>query len=159
MFNCCFTGFRTIRCASEPLDYEWTKLTLEQSYWFGLPGNPDGSEQYDWVEYATKQGYPVLALDNLGAGASQKADPITEVQQPLQEAIVREIASMLRVGELSFAPKAEKVIFVGHSLGSVTGNGIVTKYPAAFDAMILTGYSNTLVQAGVGLLLTLLTPA
>ncbi|SMR56012.1 unnamed protein product [Zymoseptoria tritici ST99CH_1A5] len=134
-------------------------VPYNSSYWFGLPGNPDGSENYDWVDYATKQGYPVLAIDDLGAGESQKANPITEVQQPLQEAILRKIASMLRAGTLSFAPKADKVIFIGHSLGSVTGNGIATKYPATFDAMILTGYSNTLVQAGVGLLLTLLTPA
>lgn len=130
-----------------------------QSYWFGLPGNPDGTAKYDWVEYATQQGYPVLAIDNLGAGDSQKADPITEVQQPLQTAIVHKITQMLRAGQLSFAPKASKVIFVGHSLGSVTGNGIATHYPTDFDAMILTGWTDTLVQAGLGLLLTILEPA
>lgn len=77
----------------------------------------------------------------------------------MQQAILHEITSRLRKGELEFAPKAEKVIFVGHSLGSVTGNGIATKYPADFDSMILTGYSYTLVQAVIGLLLTILTPA
>lgn len=134
-------------------------MTNPQSYWFGLPGNPDGAEKYSWVDYATSQGYPVLAIDNLGAGASQKANPITEVQQPLQQAILHEITTKLRAGDLDFAPKAEKVIFVGHSLASVTGNGIATKNPTDFDAMILTGYSNTLVSAALGLLLTLVTPA
>lgn len=66
---------------------------------------------------------------------------------------------MLRKGQLAFAPKASKVIFVGHSLASVTGNGIATHYPADFDAMVLTGYSNALVEAGLGLLLTILEPA
>ncbi|CZT25783.1 uncharacterized protein RCC_11452 [Ramularia collo-cygni] len=134
-------------------------VPYDKSYWFGLPGNPDGSEKYNWVEYATSQGYPVLAIDNLGAGASTKANPITEVQQPLQLAILHEITTKLRKGELEFAPAAEKVIFVGHSLASVTGNGIATKYPSDFNTMILTGYSNALVEAGLGLLLTELEPA
>jgi pimeloyl-ACP methyl ester carboxylesterase len=134
-------------------------LTTAQDFWFGLPGNPDGTEKYDWVEYATQQGYPVLAIDNLGAGASQKADPITEVQQPLQQAIVHKIITMLRAGHLSFAPAAAKVIFVGHSLGSVTGNGIATNHPEDVDALVLTGYTNDLIPAIVGLLTTVLTPA
>ncbi|KAK4498520.1 hypothetical protein PRZ48_011178 [Zasmidium cellare] len=134
-------------------------VPYNSSYWFGLPGNPDGTEKYDWVEYATQQGYPVLAVDNLGAGDSQKADPITEVQQPLQTAIIHKITQLLRAGQLSFAPKAEKVIFVGHSLASVIGNGIATHYPTDFDALILTGWTDTLVQAGLGLLLTILEPA
>lgn len=134
-------------------------VPYNSTYWFGLPGNPDGSAQYSWVEYATAQGYPVLALDNLGAGDSQKANPVTEVQQPLQGAIVHEIAQMLRAGTLAFAPKADKVVFVGHSLASVTGNGIATKYPSDFDALILTGYSDTLAQAVLGLLLLQLEPA
>lgn len=101
----------------------------------------------------------MLAIDNLGAGDSQKANPITEVQQPLQTAILHEIVQMLRTGRLSFAPSVEKVIFVGHSLASVIGNAIATRYPTDFDALILTGYSYNLVQAGLGLLLTLVVPA
>ncbi|KXS96608.1 hypothetical protein AC578_10449 [Pseudocercospora eumusae] len=134
-------------------------VPYNSSYWFGLPGNPDGTAKYDWVDYATKQGYPVLALDNLGAGDSQKANPITEVQQPLQTAILHQITTMLRAGQLSFAPKPDRVIFVGHSLSSVIGNAIATHYPNDFDAMILTGWTYTLIQAGPGLLLTLLKPA
>ncbi|EME81215.1 uncharacterized protein MYCFIDRAFT_111073, partial [Pseudocercospora fijiensis CIRAD86] len=134
-------------------------VPYNSSYWFGLPGNPDGTAKYDWVEYATRQGYSVLAIDNLGAGDSQKANPVTEVQQPLQTAILHQITTMLRAGQLSFAPKPNKVIFVGHSLSSVIGNGIATHYPKDFDAIILTGWSYTLIQAGPGLLLTLLEPA
>lgn len=131
----------------------------QQTYWFGLPGNPDGSEKYNWVEYATSQGYPVLAIDNLGAGNSEKPDPILTVQQPLQTAILYQISQMLRAGNLTFATQAEKVIFVGHSLASVEGNGIATHYPDAFDALVLTGYSYTLAQAALGLVLTVLEPA
>lgn len=134
-------------------------VPYNSSYWFGLPGNPDGTAEYDWVEYATGLGYPVLAIDNLGAGDSQKANPLTEVQQPLQTAIVHRIVQQLRAGQLSFAPKASRVIFVGHSLASVIGNAIATKFPTDLDALILTGWSYNLVQAGLGLLLTLVTPA
>lgn len=132
---------------------------LRQSYWFGIPGNPDGSEKYSWVDYATSQGYSVITIDNLGAGASSKANPITEVQQPLQQAILHDITTKLRDGQLPFAPEVDKVIFVGHSLGSVVGNGIATKYPADFDSMIMTGYSNTLLQPVPGLLLAAAIPA
>jgi pimeloyl-ACP methyl ester carboxylesterase len=74
-------------------------------------------------------------------------------------AILHDITMKLRSGQLSFAPKAEKVVFVGHSLGAVVGNGVATKYPADFDSMIMTGYSNTLLQAVPGLLLTAAIPA
>jgi pimeloyl-ACP methyl ester carboxylesterase len=74
-------------------------------------------------------------------------------------AILHDITTKLRNGQLSFAPKADRVIFVGHSLGSVVGNGVATKYPADFDSMIMTGYSNTLLQAVPGLLLAAAIPA
>ncbi|KAK4613815.1 hypothetical protein CLAFUW4_09247 [Fulvia fulva] len=76
----------------------------------------------------------------------------------LQTAILHKITQMLRASQLSFAPKAQKVIFIGHSSASVTGNAIATHYPTDFDAMLLTGYSYELVTAGVGLLLTLVQP-
>nr|POF17452.1 hypothetical protein CFP56_12866 [Quercus suber] len=124
----------------------------------GQPNDPEG-EQYSWVDFATGQGYPVLALDNLGAGNSDKANPITEVQQPLQTAILHLITQQLRAGSLPFGPKASKVIFVGHSLSSVIGNGIASRWPTDFDAMILTGYSFDFVPAIISLLTTMLVPA
>nr|POE99409.1 hypothetical protein CFP56_52801 [Quercus suber] len=125
---------------------------------YNSPNDP-GGEQYSWVDFATAQGYPVLAIDNLGAGDSDKADPITEVQQPLQTAIIHLITQQLRAGSLPFGPKASKVIFVGHSLSSVIGNGIASRWPDDFDAMILTGYSYDFVPAIIGLLTTMLVPA
>lgn len=81
----------------------------------------------------------MLAIDNLGAGDSSRPDPVVFTQQPLQTEIVHQITQMLRAGSISFAPKASKVIFVGHSLASVIGNGIASHYPKDFDALVLTG--------------------
>lgn len=103
----------------------------------------------------------MLAIDNLGSGNSSKPDPVLTVQQPLETEILHEIIAMARAGKLpSGIPRANRVVFVGHSIGSVTGNGVATKYPhTAFDAAILTGYSYTVAQAAIGLLTDAIVPA
>lgn len=110
----------------------------------------------------------MLAIDMLGAGTSSKPDPVNTVQQALQTEIVHQIALSLKSGlnvtgyyneQPSTLPAAEKVIFVGHSLGSVVGNAIATKYPTDFAALVLTGYSYSLIEGALGFLLGILAPA
>lgn len=49
---------------------------------FGFaPYRPD---LYSWVDYATAQGYPTLALDRLGNGKSSHPDPLLVVQAPYE---------------------------------------------------------------------------
>lgn len=135
-------------------------IPYNKNYWNGL-NSPKGSEPYDWVSYATSQGYPVLSVDNLGNGNSTThPDPILTVQQPLETEFIHKLILRLRAGTLAHGiPKAIKVIFVGHSYASVLGNALLSKYPKAVDAAILTGYSYTIANAVPGVLLDLLAPA
>lgn len=133
-------------------------IPYNKDYWQGLHF-PDNAKRYSWVDYATAQGYPVLSVDNLGKGNSSKPDAITVCQQALETELIREVILKARTGQIPQVPRADKVVFVGHSVGSVLGNGIATRYPKAFDAAILTGYTHTLAQSVIGLLLDVIEPA
>ena len=56
-------------------------------------------------------------------------------------------------------PRAfKKIIYIGHSLGSVIGNSLNTKYGSDVDATVLTGFSSqilTALPAAFGLILAL----
>ena len=51
---------------------------------FNPPLAPYQPAQYSWFEYANKLGYPTLAIDTLGDGASSRPDPILVAQIPYQ---------------------------------------------------------------------------
>jgi pimeloyl-ACP methyl ester carboxylesterase len=55
--------------------------------------------------------------------------------------LLAKIASSIRAGQYTSNIKAGKVVLVGHSLGSVLSHAVVTKYPDAADAAVLTGYA------------------
>lgn len=121
-----------------------------QEYWSGI-GYPNTTfaGQYSWVHRATSQGYSTLAIDNLGNGQSDRPDPISTVQLPLQLELIRTLIRSLRSGTTSCLDKSfNKVIFVTHSYGSLVGRAMATQYPDAqdgADAYILTASSTTLV--------------
>jgi hypothetical protein len=48
----------------------------------------------------TQEGYPTIALDNLGSGNSSHPDPIVVVQMSLQVEIIHQIITKLRAGEV-----------------------------------------------------------
>lgn len=86
-------------------------ITYDKSYWNGL-----GSEEYSWVDYATKQGYPTLAIDNLGNGQSDHPDALLVTQMTIQVEIIHNIITMLRAGTLpKLSKKFSKVLFIGKS--------------------------------------------
>lgn len=63
---------------------------------------------------------------------------------PLQVEIMHQIIDRLRAGTIGGpigAKKWEKVIYAGHSYGSISGNALVATYPADVDALVLTGYT------------------
>ena len=118
----------------------YTKL-----YWTGLD-LPEGEvEKYSWVHYASKQGYATLSLDRLGTGKSTHADPILEVQVNLDAETIHEIIRKLRAGEIK-GKRFEKVVFTGHSLGSVIGYILSQRHPKDIDALVLTGWSTALAD-------------
>ncbi|KAH6712610.1 Alpha/Beta hydrolase protein [Leptodontidium sp. MPI-SDFR-AT-0119] len=118
--------------------------TYTREYWRG-----DGySDRYSWVAAASKAGYPTLAIDRLGNGDSDHPDPILAVQYPVEVETIHQIIVKLRAGTLPpplNGRKFTKVIYVGHSYGSIIGNALATSHPQDTDALLLTGWSSTFI--------------
>ncbi|KAE9367308.1 alpha/beta-hydrolase [Stipitochalara longipes BDJ] len=114
--------------------------TYTKGYWFG----EYYSQENSWVTYASSKGYATLTIDRLGNGNSSHPNPITTVQLPYQAEQLHEIIAMARGGTLPLpvpGTSFDKIIVVGHSLGSVVANNLNANYPSDADATILTGYA------------------
>ncbi|KAL8707005.1 MAG: hypothetical protein Q9201_000053 [Fulgogasparrea decipioides] len=107
--------------------------TLSSSYWDIAPG-------YSYVDAATAAGYATFSYDRLGVGRSEHPDPIQTAQAPLHLEITHALVAMLRNGQIG-QRKFSNFVGVGHSAGSTIIQGVTTKYPKDFDAIILTGTS------------------
>ncbi|PVI03081.1 alpha/beta-hydrolase [Periconia macrospinosa] len=113
-----------------------------KSYWHGLDyPNATFDGQYSWAQHAASQGYYTLSIDNLGSGDSDRLDPITVVQFPLQSQILLRIIACLRSGTLTprIPTKFNTVIMAAHSYGSLHARELTIAHPtSAADAYILT---------------------
>ncbi|KAG7416594.1 hypothetical protein Forpi1262_v016707 [Fusarium oxysporum f. sp. raphani] len=123
-------------------------ITYDRNYWSGdgPPGSGYHGDQYSWIAFASKQGYPTLSIDRLGNGLSDHPDPITVVQLATHVETIHQLVLKARSGTLPGPSKPRafyKVIYAGHSFGSSVGNGLNAKYPSDVDATILTGFTNT----------------
>ena len=107
--------------------------TLSSSYWDIAPG-------YSYIDAATASGYATFSYDRIGVGKSGHPDPIQIVQGPLSVEIAHALITMLRRGQIG-RQNFSKFVGVGHSAGSTVTQGVTTKYPSDFDAIILTGTS------------------
>ncbi|MCJ1224190.1 hypothetical protein MMC12_000834 [Toensbergia leucococca] len=127
-------------------------VTENKLYWSGL-GYPQGidGDEYSTIAYASSQGYHVLAIDRIGVGNSAHPDPILQLQVPLEEAVSHELVLMLKAGTAVPDRKFNKVIFVGHSYGSVLGNAQATNHPGDIAAFILTGFGVSAIPVAAGL--------
>ena len=110
---------------------------LDQTYWNIAPN-------YSYVSAAVEAGYAILNYDRLGVGASDHPDPIQAVQAFADVEILHGLAQLLRTGKPGLAPAVKRVVGVGHSYGSIVTEGVTAKYPADFDAVILTGFGPNL---------------
>jgi len=109
--------------------------TLDSTYWDIAPG-------YSYIDAAVAAGYATFSYDRIGVGRSQHPDPLQVVQGPLQVEIAHALVMKIRnlqIGPYSF----KRVVGVGHSAGSTVTQGVTTKYPQDFDAVILTGTSTS----------------
>jgi hypothetical protein len=113
---------------------EWD---LIKSYW-------DFAEGYSFIDAAAKAGYPTFSYDRLGVSASDHPDPIQIVQAPLQAEIDHCLITFLRQGKL-VAQAFKNIVGVGHSFRSIRS---LAKYPADFDAVVLTGFSTDTLALG-----------
>ncbi|TFB00209.1 hypothetical protein CCMA1212_007957 [Trichoderma ghanense] len=107
--------------------------TLDHTYWDIAPG-------YSYVDAASAAGYATLSYDQLGVGLSAHPDPIQTVQASSQLAVTHQLVSLLRGADIA-GYAFENVVGVGHSAGSTLTQGVTTRYPSDFDAVILSGTS------------------
>jgi pimeloyl-ACP methyl ester carboxylesterase len=93
-----------------------------------------------------KAGYSVLAYDRIGTGKSDKPDAYEVVGADTHVEIAKGLIDLAREGRLVAstntlnAPKFEKVVAVGHSIGSAFTLGLLVKHGASVDAAIPTGF-------------------
>ncbi|KAG8745167.1 hypothetical protein FRC10_008620 [Ceratobasidium sp. 414] len=111
-------------------------INFDHSYWeFGY------SKEYNYIEAATKAGYAVFTHDRLGVGQSDKPDGLSEVQAATEVEVLHQLIQNLRS-----TGKYSKVVGIGHSFGSIQLTGIANKYPGDLEAVILTGYTPSMVS-------------
>ncbi|KAF2237155.1 hypothetical protein EV356DRAFT_442255 [Viridothelium virens] len=114
-------------------------IGFDRSYW-DLSYN---NYNYSYVETAVDQyDFSTVTWDRLGIGMSSHGDPVSAIQEPLEEAALHALTKMTRNGELpGIDCKFDKVVHVGHSFGSVISYSLTRDYPTASDGLILTGFS------------------
>jgi pimeloyl-ACP methyl ester carboxylesterase len=110
-------------------------VAFSKTYWdFASPNN-------SYIETAASAGHATFSYDRLGIGKSSHPDPIQVVQGPLQIAIAQTLVQLLRNGTLADR-RFSRIIGVGHSYGSALTTSVASQNPSAFDALVLTGFSD-----------------
>ena len=110
--------------------------TTDYNYWDLAPG-------YSYVDAAAEAGYATFSYDRLGTGKSDHPDPLQVVQVPLQVEILHQLVEGLKASCLAVSA-CKSIVGVGHSAGSTIMQGLTTKYPEDYDAILLTGTSTSL---------------
>jgi pimeloyl-ACP methyl ester carboxylesterase len=126
-------------CSQGPAAEKTVQLLLHGStyarYYWDLPYRP---EHYSYVRSATKRGYVTFNLDRIGNGASDHPEG-NLVDVDADAFVVHQVVHALRAGQVA-SQSFEKVIVVGHSLGSMTTINYAGSYPGEADGIILTGF-------------------
>ncbi len=108
-------------------------------YYWDFPYQP---RRYSYVRKATRRGYATFNLDRIGNGASDKPDG-TLVDIDANAFAVHQVVEALQGGDVGTAA-FDKVIVVGHSMGSFTALNYAGQFPGEADGIILTGFLNDL---------------
>lgn len=109
--------------------------------YFDSPFEPD---RYSYVRAANKNGYATLAIDRLGAGCSLHPLSLFDTLDN-HVAVVHQAVQALREG--TFGHTFDKVVLVGHSLGSIISATTAGRHPEDADALITTGYAHLVNSA------------
>ena len=106
-------------------------------------------EKYSYVKAVLDKGYSILTYDRISTGQSSKPNAYTDVQIPAEVEVLRGITEQIRSGQIwdcaaTHQSQAnttfDKIIHVGHSLGSFISYGLTALYPDLSDAVVLTGF-------------------
>lgn len=126
-------------CSQGPVSGKTVQLLLHGAtyarYYWDLPYQP---EHYSYVRAATKRGYVTFNLDRIGNGTSDHPDG-NLVDMNSNAFVVHQVVEALRTGQVA-SQSFEKVIVVGHSMGSFVTIKYAGSYPGESDGIILTGY-------------------
>jgi pimeloyl-ACP methyl ester carboxylesterase len=106
-------------------------------YYWDFPYQP---ETYSYVHACAAAGYATLAIDRLGDGASTRPAGRLLTWHNAALTVARAVTA-LRSGELGTG--FDKVVYVGHSYGSITGYLVAARHPGV-DALVATGAAHRL---------------
>lgn len=121
-------------------------IGFDRSYW----DFEYNQRNYSYVNFAVDHGYSTLSWDRLGLGESSHLDPIKEMQVPLEIAALAKLTSMVRDGLIPDLEKSfEKIVHVGHSMGSALTYGLSVSSPKLTDGIVLTGFTHERDTAGL----------
>lgn len=129
---------------------------------------PQSPQIYSWTDYMVSKGYATFAIDRLGNGESDHPDPVQVVQVFYEAQLYANLAEMIKAGKVPGVPNKFKkvsihhqdrgscactdalfwkVVYVGHSAGSIIGNSLAVQRPTSVDGLLLTGVSLMILTA------------
>ncbi|WQF78774.1 Putative alpha/Beta hydrolase [Colletotrichum destructivum] len=112
---------------------------FDRSYW-DFPAN---GYNYSYVApVVDDHGYSTFSWDRVGIAESTRGDPINEIQGWLEVAALKALTDKLRAGTIpEVGSTFDKIVHVGHSLGSIHTYALTAAYPDISDGIILTGFA------------------
>ncbi|KAL4804684.1 Alpha/Beta hydrolase protein [Aspergillus unguis] len=141
---CIPQGSATGANASNVLQIATHGFGFDKKYW----DSALHPEKYSYVNAALNAGYSILTYDRLGVGKSDKPDAYKVVQGAVEVEILRAIALLARKGKFGrfitgrntvHVPTFDKIVLVGHSLGSALTIGTMASYGDIADGAVATG--------------------
>lgn len=112
--------------------------TYDRSYWDFIRG----TERYSYVRVQTGAGFATLNLDRIGLGESDHP-PAAAVTVQSNAHVVHQVLEQLRSGDVVLPALgqvlAERIVLVGHSLGSAVAALEAATYQDV-DGVVLTGF-------------------
>ncbi len=113
-------------------------------------------EKYSYVRHMNEAGHTTFNIDRIGTGLS--SHPLsTSVSIASNAAVVHQLVQALRAGEID-GKAFEKVVLVGHSLGTLVGMTEASRYKDV-DGFIATGIMHGVNLTSAPLFNTFATPA
>jgi pimeloyl-ACP methyl ester carboxylesterase len=112
-------------------------FTYNHTYW-----DPPSKklENYSYARFMAQQGYPVLALDPLGTGASSIPDgDVLNLNQSVSS--LAQVLTKVRSLPNPLGHNFRRVVLVGHSVGTAIAVLTTSTFPGISDFLVATGWS------------------